>query len=514
MLSTARNFLRGSPVTLHQFTRAAQKGGRDDFFVVKGKQVVHQSKGTHLDDESRTLNRRTWEAFETALRSAFSAPRFENTVNRYNINFELNKDKGLPLTRRYLEAAGIAASCPYVFQYQEHLGRHKIRDQPVSVLQDLNMAMTHHGYLGKDVPDPEEISGGPQKVIEYISQDYQTMDQRRCRLYEGVENMPSKDPNIGRLHRYYSRLTMGIISLLETKKEERDVGVIIPAPGARKGEIDFYKVYDIVCYGGLTAVALVPLSNDSTLSPILSFRCTKQSFGQADSVESMLNDIEENIGESGYKMSKHVLDKLMKDPEFLRGKKPIVTDYSLGGAHATYFMRDHWREVAECVCFNWVGSDEEGPMQIAKEINALPENQAPPPIYGYRNKGDHANYVGKKHLGWGITHPKAIVQVIEFDIDDLPKPDEENIFHPTEVMKWLNIHAVRPLDCKRPYKYRIYRGKECNDILDTYRRNGSIEDKRKKWGVSLLHKVISGIYQTLDFFFRLFGIQYFRKNLQ
>ena len=514
-LRTVGNYLDAPPppslpqVNLDQFFHAAQKERKRDRFVLIGERIVALRKSATESEETKELNRSTWTAFEEAMRHAFTNPRFENTCARYDLDFTLMRERGLPLERRHIEAAGIAASTPYIYQIGELLDRggRDIRKLSSSEIGKLVDRVTKNGYLGENLADPEKLSGGSEDETEILHQSYQLMDQRRNRLSFDVADLVSDDPNIGWNHPFLQRLTMATLSLLETKKADRDVGIIIPAPSAIKGETDYYQVYDIISDGGLTAIALSPLSDESSLSPILAFRGTKGSLSQAETMESLLNDVENNIGELGYRKSKRALDCLMGDPEFLHGKKPIVTAFSLGGAHATYFMRDHWREIEECVCFNWAGNNV-AVDPLAEEINAIAENQSPPPIYLYRNFGDYVNGAGKKHLGYGITHPRSIVQLIEFDVDDIPTPHQENVFQRGEVNKWLNLHGIRPLDSNRKYNYAIYRGKECNSVLDTYSRKKEIEDQRNQ-----LFKVFNAIYQTLDFIFRLFGLEFFKKNL-
>lgn len=182
-----------------------------------------------------------------------------------------------------------------------------------------------------DVKDPQDIKGGPISFSEHMAKNYFLMDQQRCNLYHGVGDLISKDPLIPRLHPYYSRLGMGIISKLETDQKFKDIGTLIPVPADIPGQVNYYKVFDIVSYGGLSAIALVPVSKDSSLPPLLTFRCTQQTLSGTDSILSVLNDVEKNIGESGYRNSKAKLDALMQNLEFTKGGKINVICYSLGG---------------------------------------------------------------------------------------------------------------------------------------------------------------------------------------
>ena len=177
---------------------------------------------------------------------------------------------------------------------------------------------------------------------------------------------------------------------------------IIPAPGVRDGEIDFLRVHKIISKGGLTAVALVPVSDSSYLQPIISFRCTKQAPSQSGFFDSILNNGERQIGKSGYEACKEELLALFEDKNFTRGKKVKILTYSQGGSHAGYLLKDaiakYWRIIDEFIGFNFVGNDDprandqtaednrviEG---IAEQINALSPHEIPPSFHPQEYRG-------------------------------------------------------------------------------------------------------------------------------
>ncbi len=316
---------------------------------------------------------------------------------------------------------------------------------------------------------------------------------------------------------------MAIISLLETHDQHQDTQVVIPAPGEKEGELDYYEVYDVVSKGGLNAFALVPISKQSSLKPLLVFRCTKQGVGQTDGIPSMLNNGEKNIGKSGYDACAEKFEALMRDKNFTGGGKVNVLCYSLGGAHAGYFLREHWEKVKECICFNVVGNDAKVIERLAEQINQLPDNQIPPAFHLHRNLGDWVNVTGQKHMGWGIKHLNTQVHLYEWDVDDLPRPSS---YEPTQILSWMNIHGFRPMDVHSEdrvrgkystrfrYRYTHSSGPSaCDPILDTYKRDRIFEDLRREIGHKVLFNVVNIGYSILEFVLRVLGIDFFKRNL-
>jgi len=480
-------------------------------------------KSVGKDASNDSLNQKTWHAFEKAVNQFFSTNKRGHICARYGLDWEKMIHSNHPLERRYVDFFRVGAASAYTYNLKESLAQNSLFNlwtlggRSVKEIQKLVSHATRFGY--NEGGDPRKVSGAPSAFHENLVQDDLIMDEQRCNLFDGIANLISKDPRIPSMHPYYSRLTMGIISLLETEKRIKDIKMIIPAPGATPGELDYYKVHDIIAFGGLSAIALVPVSKSSPLPPILTFRCTQQALTRADAIPSLLNDMEKNMGESGYKECEKALSRLMKDVSFTRGKKIIVCAYSLGGSQETYFVRDHLEDIKEVICFNTVGNDAKVVEDLANQINALPEDRIPPSFYLYRNIStkdgkleDWVNKSGQKHIGWGIKHPNSIVQLIEWIIDDYPAPNQ-NVLDPRQWMTWLNLHAVRPMDSDREYAFNIYRGSTlCDPILNTYARDRTVEDARLK--LSYLNNIISFFYNFLDLIFNLYGIEFFKKNMR
>ena len=531
MLDFLPSFCFRNTPSFQDFILAAQNIKSGDALVLKNGRLV---KKLHYEENEEKLNRQTWSAFSRAVKNSpyFSSKKREHICARYGFDWNKMVYSSLPCERRYLEYFGIGAACAYSYNLSERIPNsfRTLNQFPPEKIHQFYVEATNNSYLGK-VEDPSIIHGAPRDTHENFTHDFSRVDQQRCNLFRGIAELISKDPNIPRLHPYYSRLSMGIISLLETKNDIKDIEIVIPAPAAREGELDYYKVYNIISYGGLTAVALVPISDKSSLSPILAFRCTKQTMGQTDAIPSLLNDMELHMGESGYSACRKYLQTLMEDRKFNNGKKITVLSYSLGGGHASYFMRDHWRYVREFIGFNYVGNDARIIESLAQEINESPPNVIPPSFYLHRNVcnepgtlGDWVNKTGQKHIGWGIKHPNSRVQLYEWLIHDYPVPSE-NVYDPIQFWRWLEIHGVRPMDAytedawkskyntKFKYHYTLYRGHTlCDPILDTYNRDNSLEDKRLQIGYHLMYRIVNTVYSLVDFIFRALGIDFFKKN--
>lgn len=512
--------------TFPEFVAAASRLQPRDALALKGETIT---KRLPYEEDGSNLNRRTWAAFKSALIEWFPKTRRYFISARYNVDPVELERSGSSLQRRQVEYFGVGAETVFTYNLSEKLRveaswwpfRPALSDCTPDHLFKLHQEAVRPHFVGKEV-DPSQVSGAPHTTHENLTTDLFERDRQRAILYRGVADLTSHDPNIPRNHPYYSRLCMGIISLLETDPKLKDLEIVIPAPGAQEGKLDYYKVHEIVSHGGLTAVALVPISKHSSLEPILAFRCTKQTFAQDQAVSSMLNDLEVDIGRSGYEASRQALNELVKDPKFAQGKKFKVLCYSLGGAHATYFMQEHWRKVSEFIGFNITGCEASVVESLAKEMNDLPEHDIPPPISLHRNVGDWVNKAGRKHIGWGLKHPKSRIQLMEWTIKGLPIP-EESVYDPVHLHRWLVIHGVRPMDSVRTdelehplagtrwkYRYNVYRGPTvCTPLLDTYKRDGGLENKRLEVH-QFLYKLIQGFYSFVDFIIRAFGFELFK----
>jgi len=278
---------------------------------------------------------------------------------------------------------------------------------------------------------------------------------------------------------------------------------ILPAPGAG-GRIEYYKVYrKIAKGGGLVAYALSPVGSDSTLKPFLFFRPTQCALSHKDAIETYMNDIEPNIGQMGYTDAQSALCELMNDPKFCSVNRKIeVAGYSLGGVHAQRFLADHWRKVSTATFYNDPSIDSEVANRFAEEINQQPEFSDPLQLVIFRTKGDIADYVGEKHLGYGVTHPNVAIQLLEFD--------QEN-----RAISLHQLHSLRIFDNPyRSYCINACPPQDFNTHLDNEQRGPAIfwyEKMRRCWG-TVFFWLLFGLREITKFFCAFIGIELLRSS--
>lgn len=528
-----------SSPSFKDFILAAHKAPPEDHLMFDGGSVSSVSKNYRIGDCEKEINKKTWQAFASAVKGAISRKKIDWICERYYTKKtwdQLTNSSDEPLSRVDVERFGVGAYSATVSDLQDAQSWWKSKDLSRCSVEEIKrlygLAISHGDLV--DWEDERKISGSPRQARENFIFDPFKMDQQRCNLFRRIPKLlywekeeNSKDPNIPKMHPYYSRLSMAITCLFENPdpSKTQDLEFVIPAPGVKEGEIDFYKVYNIISGGGLTAVALVPVSDSSPLQPIISFRCTKQAPWQKDFFKSVLNNGEEKMGKSGYETcQKHgdPLRKLLEDPEFSKGKKIKVLAYSQGGGYGGYSLNDwlciFWRKIDEFIGFNFIGNDnaetakEDSVIEgIANQINDLPEDEIPPSFTIHRNIGDWVNGSGQRHIGWGVHHRNSTVRVFEWKIDDFPMP-EKDPRDSTQRNLWFNIHGARPMDSNSKYTYDLYQGHTQTDpILDTYKRDPTLEDIRRKFGHEVIHRIGSIIYKLIDFIARIFGIEFLKK---
>lgn len=505
--------------TFNDFIVATHSMAPTDHVVVQPNGLIGKADAHAPPDAD--ANRRTWQAFTRAVNAVFTPQRTHFIAERYGGAdwWQRMTTSDLPFKKRNIECFGVGAALCHTHNLgeKEAAGAFlpEVSTYSVAQVRQLYQSATQHGYIGQK-EDPRTLAGSPRETHQHLAQDYYLMDKQRMMLFQGLDQLISEDPNIPWNHPYYSRLTMGIISLLETQKngggDIRDLGMIIPAPTSA-GKVDDYYVHDIIAYKGLTAFALAPVSNESTLPPLLAFRCTKQAYAQGDFYHSMYNDAEPRPGESGWQANEEAFDRLMRDTAFTKGKKIVLTAYSLGGAQAGYFLRKHWKQVEEFVGFNFLGNAKDVVEDFAAQINALAPEDVPPRMYIHRNHGDWVPKAGDKQIGWGITHPNAICKVYDWDIHDYLAPSEE--FSIQNGNRSLHRHAVRPLEFLRvhKYSYTLHTTPRARD--EALRGDQVIESYRQEYGVGLFHRYVSMLWSLVSFILRLFGLEaLLRENRQ
>jgi hypothetical protein len=114
-------------------------------------------------------------------------------------------------------------------------------------------------------------------------------------------------------------------------------------------------------------------------------------------------------------------------------------------------------------------------------------------------------------VGHGIKHPNSFVRVFEWSIDDhpIPRKDPEDN---GERNLWFVLHGIRPMDSSSTYTYKLYQGPTQTDpILNTYKRDPTLEDIRQEFGYKVIYRGIYIIYAIGNFFARILGLKFLKK---
>jgi hypothetical protein len=188
----------------------------------------------------------------------------------------------------------------------------------------------------------------------------------------------------------------------------------------------------------------------------------------------------------------------MTDPHFRRNHERIsLAGYSLGGAHAQYFLAEHFNTISNAFFYADPHVDEPTAERAAQRINQMPRRpEEPLNIQIMRVKGDICHYVGGKHVGWGVNHPDVNIQLVEIDHDN------------NKTSAAFNLHAFRVLDNNQfPYQMQIIENpQELFNHLDNSKRGPDVlwyERMRRIWGGAAFYtlyifseftKLITGIF--------------------
>lgn len=502
-----------STINFTNFTNAAMNACdlEHEELLYKGEYITHEVILDPDNREMQSIRQETWKIFQKVITSEFDVERVSRISQRY-FRQELSQIVAIapPFLPVYVDMFGVGLANLNVSHLQQKLGLNKrVEDCTVEEIAHLCKRAYPAEYIGQR-RDPEELLGGPSRPFEYIKYDSMRQDQKRLNLYQGVEKL--KDESAGILkenHPFLQRLSMAIVH------HDMQVGDIIEAPG-ENGKKDFYKLYQNIIEEGCVAIALVPVSKQSNLRPILAFRPTATSLNAQVWKDTWINNILKYNGEKGYNAAREKFNRLMNDPQFYKADyKPIVVAYSLGGAFAGYFFRDHWPKIWQSVFFNTVSnSDPTVAEDAAKAINSLDPDQNGVLVYIYRNvtspdgkKGDWAHFLGGKHVGCGIKHARSLVEVTEIQV-----PNES----PTNFGEWMVVHSVRFMDSKdKVFPTRIISQDDIDLCLDNKQRGEEVyhyEVMRQKVGVDILYYVVNIAYEIMNLIFRILGIQIFRNS--
>ncbi len=177
-----------------------------------------------------------------------------------------------------------------------------------------------------------------------------------------------------------------------------------------------YTVYRKIANDGLFSYALTPDPDVPDQLPLIVFRCTEPDPLKAHAFSSMQNDVDFYLGERGWRASEKLFLHLMADRKFRApGQKVNVCGYSLGGAHAQYFVAVHHARVKHAIFYSNPSINAEVVDQFAKTVREDEREKDPIILQIFRNWGDPVTHVGVKHLGCGVDVPYVKVQLLEFD---------------------------------------------------------------------------------------------------
>ncbi|MBM3207241.1 MAG: hypothetical protein FJZ57_01355 [Chlamydiae bacterium] len=362
-----------------------------------------------LDNEK---NRNVWRIFEALAKKEFGEDRFNRILKNRNININQKISQGSPLTK------GIIKSFL--------LGTSKVLLKDIQAPDDLevkwflpsqlkNMVDTLHKF--PIIEDTFFFKINLESIINFLS--YSKTEFQDIETHTLWKNLKGKNS-----YNYMEFLSKAI----GLKKMEE--GEVIPAPYTH-GVDDYYYVFKKICTNGLVAYALKPVSSFSLARPLIVFRPTVLQPDSEDALYTVINDLNESLGEPGYMAAKDELSQLMRDPEFRReGVKIDIAGFSLGGNHAQRFFVDNYANVAHMYTVNAPSVERSLAENFASRINALPttSQDAAFKISAMRVRDDLAHYVGQKHVGWGISNPRVKKECLQFDFVDRTQTEAEFSF--------------------------------------------------------------------------------------
>ncbi len=451
---------------MNHFVEAAKQA-----HIAPTSQYLHASAGSvavtpmnlpsSFSEQAKTQNCKTWEIFQESLINIIGQHKFDWICHRYRakLNFTGMKKSGAPLLPKHVELFSVGAAQVLNRDIKAKFPG-KIRALTREQLKERIAQIQPFPILG-ECKDPTKMTGAPGTTFAHFFHDKLLMDKEKQMLFSDVEKMS--------LPAYRERLTKIITN------RELIEGQIIPAPG-HDGHVDYYKVYRKVATGdGLVAYALSPATNNSTLKPLIVFRPSQWALSNEDTFETYLNDVQLNIGEMGWKGAAAEFEKLMSDPHFRRNNEKIsISGYSLGGAQAQRFLAVHADHVSYAVFYNDPSVDDETAEKFAQRMNSMGRRGEPLNIQIFRMKGDFCDYIGGKHLGWGVDHPDVNIQLMEGNFDD-------------KKAAAFKLHSHRVFDNTTfPYYMQRYDDtQQLFDRLDNSKRGPDVlwyERMRRIWG--------------------------------
>ena len=185
-------------------------------------------------------------------------------------------------------------------------------------------------------------------------------------------------------------------------------GMHIPLPQLKDpetGEIHtrgYFCVEKIIKANGLMAFALVPYDAPKFIKPTLLFRPTTTNLEQENALESVADDMCNDIGKRSYDLAKNQLQKLIEDPLFLpKELKAHICGFSLGGAHAARMLADFPEKFEKATFFNDPSTEQNVSEKFIENLqHSSHDAQNPLEINIYHTDKDIVTQAGSVHIGY------------------------------------------------------------------------------------------------------------------
>lgn len=481
-----------SLIRIHHFAEAANHASRMQYLTADSTSLAVNATNlptSSFSKEEQQINKLTWKIFRQSMIDSLGQQKFDWICSRYrnSLNFTRMESSGLPLLPKHVEIFSIGSS-------QITAGRDialRMGNMTCAQVREAVQRAQPLGVVGTYI-DPFEIHGAPCTFAAQIMHDKLLMDKEKQLLFSDTQNL-----NFPAWLERMAKVTVNR-ELLE--------GQLIPTPGAN-GQLDYYKVYRKITTGdGLMAYALKPIATDSRLKPLLLFRPSQWAISNEDAFETYLNNVQPQLGERGWQAAAdaRLFEHLMQDPEFRSlDEKILIAGYSLGGAHAQYFLANFHEHVSNAIFYANPSVDAQTAEKFAETMRTLPPRSEPLYIQIFRMEKEFCHCVGEKHVGWGVNRPDVHIQLIYTD-------------HNNEMISVFGLHAHRIFDnANFPYGMRgVENAEELFNHLDNSKRGMDIywyEQTRQLWG-HIAYATFSFIYQAIQWFSWIFGIKILRSS--
>lgn len=473
--------------TFNAFVQASRGAHPHDRLIISNDEVhVRDSNEPSLEAE----NKAAWRCFQQAIQSH---PRCQEICRRYQFHIDRHITRGDPFLPEYAEMFAIGVADVHLMDLILEPGESLSSLYPwdITTRMDALRGLSPQEFAQKveALNVARFIPANPprDRWHQFFIPDHFRKDQHRLRMLQNVPRLPQRD---------------AFLELLCKKvvQHEMDKGTLVPAPSPQGG-IEYYEVVKKVGSGaGLVAYMFKPVSVHSTLKPLLIFRPTQFHLSSEDAVPTLLNDLERNIGHTGYLAAKPALNELMRNPEY---QDIEAAGFSLGGVHLQRFLVDHHAQVTRATFFNDPSIDVHTAAEYAERVNQLPLDKRISLVF-YRAIGDRCHYFGHHHVGKGVTNPNVDMRLVEIYYDRR---------HVTTARA---LHSEPMLQDPGSYVAVTYRGEELQTHLDTSLRGVEVawyENLRQSMGGQILFALLELIYNVVKAILDLFGYELFRSSL-